>query len=263
MYIDNLESIGNVKPLVICGNARSGTRMMTDIVNSHPNIVVQEEMHAKTIEAYFRLTEEVDDTFAHYSKRKGTYLANHWDSKKKSLTLAFLSFANKKSMVGLGKDVKYYGIKTPGFERYFKSFESVFAKEATYIYCLRNPVSVWRSWKSLEFVDDVELFKSRYIRSLRQAIKIKNNAKGRFILFQLDDFIASNNQSSYISENIFKNLELDKGLLPISIEEIENRNSLEKRGAKSKEGDNFLREKKILENDETLKMYMEKLISHD
>ena len=163
MVVDNLTKLKDITPLIICGAARSGTRMMTDIVNTHPEITVQEEMHAKTIEAFFKLKETIDENFKHYSDRKGVDLSKHWNASKGSLLLSYFTFANKKTEIGHGKSLKMYGIKTPGYERYMSEFEDVFENQLPYyIYCLRNPSSVWRSWKSLGYLVDYEVFLNRY-----------------------------------------------------------------------------------------------------
>jgi hypothetical protein len=261
--VNNLNNISDITPLIICGNARSGTRMMTDIANSHSNIVIQEEMHAKTIEAYFNLVENVNKNFEHYSDRKGYKLSNHWENSQKSLTISFLSFANKKPMVGYDKNVKYYGIKTPGFERYYNQFESVFNGQAKYIYCLRNPASVWRSWKSLDFVDDIEIFKARYTRSLRQAVKIKNNSPQRFALFNLDEYISSPDKTHYVSNTVLSSIGISEEFNAGTIESLENRNSMQKRGSKPNEGSKFNEEKQYLEEDIAILKYRNMLITDE
>lgn len=263
MYVDNLENIAYVKPVIICGNARSGTRMMTDIANTHPHVAVQEEMHAKTIEAYFEFTRTIDENFSSYSERKGHYLADHWDAHKKSLTLAFLSFANKKEMIGQGKSINYYGIKTPGFERYFSEFETLFNSEALYIYCVRNPVSVWRSWKSMGYLNDIEVFKNRYSRSIRQAIKIKRQAEDRLAVFNLDEFISAKDKGEYVSQNIFEKLALEGLFDKTKISSLDNRNSMQNRGVKPREEESFLSEKEYLEKDESIRKFRDILLNND
>ena len=241
MVVDHLTKLKHLSPLIICGAARSGTRMMTDIVNTHPEISVQEEMHAKTIEAFFHLKQTIDENFRYYSDRKGVDLSKHWKSSKGALLLSYFTFANKKTELGHGKELKMYGIKTPGYERYLTEFEDIFEKKPPYyIYCLRNPSSVWRSWKSLSYLTDYKVFLNRYRRSIRQAIKLKNTVKERFVIFELDSFIKAKDKNSFILDNIFARLPIRQDLELMNIEMLENRNSI-----KRKSGSSYIKDKSL------------------
>lgn len=61
-------------PISVSGVARSGTRMISDILNQHPEIEIESEMHAKTLEAYFEFLDRTQANFDHYSERKGFVL---------------------------------------------------------------------------------------------------------------------------------------------------------------------------------------------
>ncbi len=260
MFIDYLEAMSEITPVVVCGAARSGTRMMTDILNSHPTIAIQEEMHAITAEAFFRLVDTVDENFSYYSERKGACLDAHWQKHKFHLAIAFFSFACKKSLVGHGKDITHFGFKTPGYERYFQNFEKIFNARAKYIYCVRNPQSVWRSWKSLGFLDDVELFLSRYRRSLRQAIKMKNGSSSRMVVFQLDDYINANDKSSFVQTTVFNRLDLPLISELSTVENLENRNSAERRNAELAQDERTLIEMERVAKDEKIIEFREVLL---
>ncbi|GAB5388791.1 MAG: hypothetical protein Alpg2KO_17590 [Alphaproteobacteria bacterium] len=230
--LDALHSLKQITPLIICGAARSGTRMMTDLINRHPEVAIQEEMHAKTIEAFFRFTEEVDAIFASYSERKGRPLEGHWMRSRHMLTHAMLVSANKSSLYGRGKPIRFHGIKTPGYERYFDQFDKAFATTPPrYIYCMRDPGKVWRSWQAMEYVDDYATFEARYIRSLRQANRIRRRAPDRLVVFDLEAYIAATDKGEHVARNILSPLGLDTpDSLRQSLSATENRNSLANHG---------------------------------
>jgi hypothetical protein len=232
-FLDSIRGLDEISPILICGAARSGTRMMTDLLNEHPQIAIQEEMHAKTIEKYFALLDDIDEIFNHYSERKGRRLDSSWNSTKHVLTHAFLACANKKKAVGQSKDLLFHGIKTPGYERYLPEFEKAFEKTPPYyIYCIRSVDKVWRSWKSMGYLNDIGVFRTRYQRSLRQAIKMKSSVGDRFVLFHLDEFIAAENKSKFIYEAIFSKLGFtEKEGLIESMQFLPHRNSIQNRGS--------------------------------
>ncbi len=97
---------------------------------------------------------------------------------------------------------------------------------------MRSVDSVWRSWKSLEFLDDIKVFESRYERSLRQAIKIKNKTKDRFVLFNLDSYIESIDKVNFLKSELFEKLELeiDESTAHL-LKSLQNRNSIQKKGS--------------------------------
>lgn len=223
----------NISPLIVCGAARSGTRMVTDLLNKHPSFAVEEEMHAKTLEAFFEFVNKVDDNFDSYSVRKGRRLDEHWNLMKPYFFHIFLRCANKKESTMINSDIIYHGIKTPGYERYFSSFEKIFDQNsARYVYCIRDASLVWRSWKSLGFLNDFYLFKTRYLRSLRQACKIKRNAPDRLVVFNLDEFVDSDDKNYFVKKNLFNLLlgESDSSAMSSGFDLVENRNSIAKRG---------------------------------
>lgn len=204
-----------LKPLVVTGVARSGTRMVSDILLSSQQIVLEDEMHAKTLEAFIEMIDKVDANFDYYSILKGKRLDHGWAKMKPSLFRVFLNSASKGPQLITSKSLDdssspvYYGIKTPGYERYYESFEKLFAPEKVlYIYCIRNAISVWRSWLARGFLDDVNLFLVRYKRSLRQALKIVRLSQGRIAIFNLDSYIALTSEAD--RENFFAQAIIEK-----------------------------------------------------
>lgn len=262
MYNDNMFQC--VSPLIVCGAARSGTRMVTDLLNKHPSFAVEEEMHAKTLEAFFEFLDTVDSNFDSYSLRKGRRLDKHWQLMKPVFFHVFLKCANKKESVEVDSNVIYHGIKTPGYERYFDSFENVFKENPpNYVYCVRSASLVWRSWKSLGFLTDFDAFRNRYIRSLRQACRIKKNASDRLVVFDLDGFVASQDKNSYVNDNLVGLLlgERNSSIEFSGFDLVENRNSMEKRGHAYTSDKVLEEEMSLLSNDDKILEYKKILMS--
>ena len=241
---DAFKETRKITPLIVCGVARSGTRMATDILNAHNRIVVQDEIHAKTMEAYFDFLEQVQGVFDHYSERKGRPLHGHWQRNRETLHHMFFISANKKQMASKDDPILYHGVKTPGYERYLDQFEACFPRNPPrYVYCMRDAAKVWRSWHGLGYLDDVRTFSKRYERSLRQALAIKRKVGDRLIVFELDSMIGANDKFAFIEETFYKPLGLPlNGSARERLEETSNRNSAERRGATLSDDQKMIKE---------------------
>lgn len=248
-------------PVVTCGVARSGTRMIADLLNQHAEIEVEAEMHAKTIEAYFALLEQVQANFNHYSERKGRRLDANWQSNKNALHHLFLATASKcPAERPFEKDIKYHAFKTPGYERYFENFERAFEPvKPLYIYAIRDVGKVWRSWASLNYLDDLELFRTRYSRSLRQANKINRMAPDRLAVFDLEGYIKASDKRSFVVRTVFTPLGIeDKVVWPP--EGVSNKNSAECRGYSLIDNSQMQQQMADLRADPNLQMLRDSLV---
>jgi hypothetical protein len=254
-FIDVIRTTRRLTPVLVCGAARSGTRMATDLLNLHQNVAIQNEMHGETFSAFLELVKTVDTTFAKHSERKGKTLGKAWRKSRAELAHVFLATAGKRPPIGQGKEILYHGIKTPGYERFFRDFQALFPdSEAYVVYCLRAVDKVWRSWCSLGYVDDVELFRMRYERSLRHAIAIKKRIGERFVLFDLDDFAAAEDQADWVMKRLYAPLGLPPSEEHISrIAETPNRNALLRTGKEAVEGEKIEAEMAMLRSNERIR----------
>jgi hypothetical protein len=250
------------EPIVVCGAARSGTRMIADILNRHAEIDIEAEMHAKTAEAYFAFLDSVRMNFEHYTERKGVPQDLHWQKVQHTLHHVFFATAGKKvTRRTTDKTIRYHGLKTPGYERYFVNFEQMFpVTKPLYIYAKRNVGAVWRSWVAREFTSDLEEFRRRYERSLRQALKIRRSAPDRFALFDLDSYIASADKPDFVARNV-----LDPLRIPHKIDwpsdGIANSNSAAALGVSLPEGDQMAEQIRSLEADPQISLYTDRLLA--
>lgn len=233
-FLDGFKTIKKITPIIVCGMARSGTRMLTDLLNNHDQIAIQNEMHAKTIEAFFNLKKEVDGVFSHYEKKEGRRKNNNWLKSQNILMHTFFASANKKGILGYKKKIKFHGIKTPGYERYLSDFEDIFSSTPPfYMYCIRRPEKVWRSWKSIGYLIDFKVFQQRYLRSLRQAQRIRNAVPKRLIIFNLDDYIKTEDKHIFIQNNIFNRMGIESiDRYKEVMDTTPNRNALKNKGSK-------------------------------
>lgn len=246
-FLDTLPTTRKITPLLVCGAARSDTRMATDLLNAHPRVAVQNEMHGETFEAYVQLVRAVDANFEKHSARKGKPLGQAWQIAKAELGHVFLATASKRAAVGRGKRLTYHGIKTPGYERFFDEFQALFPRtRAVVVYCLRSVDKVWRSWSALGYVDDVEIFRARYERSLRHAVAIRKKIGERFVLFDLDDYVASGDPCGWAGAKLFAPMGLDISECAEVIRELPNRNALSRTGAEVVEGEKIEAEMAML-----------------
>jgi len=249
-------------PVVIGGVARSGTRMIADILSQHKHFRVEDEMHDKSIEAYFNFLDTVQANFDHYSERKGRRLDRNWKNNKIFLHHIFLSVgAKNQTTTPFVKDIHYHAFKTPGHKRYFEQFEKIFSPvKPLYIYAIRDVGAVWRSWVTREFTNEVDLFKSRYERSLRQALKIKRNAPGRFALFDLEAYINTEHQQNFIRRTILDKL-LIEDLVVWPENGIENINSASALGLELHSDPQLKAEMKSLQSNEKIQKLLQEVRS--
>lgn len=235
--------------------------MIADILNQHDEIEIEAEMHAKTIEAYFDFLKSVQKNFDHYSERKGYRLDKHWKRSQRALHHVFFATAGKEAARSQGESITYHGLKTPGYERYFEEFDSIFNPvKPLYIYAIRQVGPVWRSWVTRQFSDDPELFRRRYERSLRQALKIRRSAPERFALFDLDAYIAAENQQDFVNEKILKALGMPE-MRGWPEQGVPNSNSASALGLELVHTRNLEKQIESLEADEKIAFYRQKLIA--
>lgn len=249
-------------PISVSGVARSGTRMISDILNQHPEIEIESEMHAKTLEAYFEFLDRTQANFDHYSERKGFVLDKHWRHTQGALHHLFLATAGKQAAQRpFAKRIRYHGMKTPGYERYFERFEQMFAPvKPLYIYSLRQVGPVWRSWVTREFNAELDVFRRRYERSLRQALKIKQRDPERFAIFDLDAYVAATDKLAFINQTILAKLGIPEDLVWPE-DGMPNTNGAAALGLSLQDSDIMAEQMAELAGNECIQLYREKLLA--
>lgn len=192
-------------PLMVVGPPRSGTRFVTNVLNSLPGVSIQGEIPDSVMKTIKKLVQECDSFFA--ENKEKNWLKN-WDSTKCDFMFAAWANLTKSKRRPSQTNCLYYGYKTPRHEFYFDFYNSFFHPiRPRYICCVRSFVdhclSVQARWpkKSLFRVS------KEYIQSLRQIRYMKKQRPNEVILFILDDYKKAGAQ--YLTEHLFIPLGLD------------------------------------------------------
>jgi hypothetical protein len=200
----------NVKPLIILGRQRAGTRFLTEVLNSFDEVAIQGEIPNPVMRSAKRLIQDIDRFYAEMAKGgdvKGRREYKGWLRKKEDLVLSIWEHAGQSRRVKYHAKTKYFGYKRPNNESYFTFYERTFKyRPATYVYCTRNFIDNYLSIASRWPERDIERVSSEYMQSTMQYHKMTERAPGRVLLFNLDDHVRRG--PAYIEENILMPLGL-------------------------------------------------------
>lgn len=200
-----------VKPLIILGRQRAGTRFLTNILNSFDDVAIQGELPDPVIRSAVRLVQQVDGFYAEMarsgnSKEQREYKG--WLRKKEDLIFSIWEHAGQSRRVQYHADTKYFGYKRPNNEAYFTFYEKSFLhRRPIYVYCTRNFIDNYLSIVSRWPERSIERVSTEYMDSTMQFHKMTAGAPGRVLLFNLDDYVRFG--FAYIEENIITPLSLD------------------------------------------------------
>jgi hypothetical protein len=212
------------KPLIVCGMGRAGTRMITDILVQRKDINMYGEIPPQMIADFFKFMETVD---------KG-YLTNAYDEFYSDKRLDFIQQSFRFLSKGFFRpidskcELRYFGYKSPRHERFYKELDCLFFRQGlkpVYIYCCRDAVSNWASYKNMTWNKfNVRQFLEDYCESFRVFNKMLRELSDRCIVFNLNEYIRSSDQNSYVSK-ILSSLELDQNIHTLDVNRVKNRNA--------------------------------------
>lgn len=215
---------------------RSGTRNFADVLSRHEAVSLQGEIPHSSMAKLFDLLDDLDSKHAYSSDRM-----SRWLNKKANYIEESFGYMSQGNVVSNG-GAYYFGHKTPRSERFFTRYEKHFLSasvEAHYLYCCRDPLSVWASYKNMSWneFDTVEKFCNEYSRSFKIYHNILKTAPGRVHILNLNDFISSSDKKCFIRNFILSKLDLgESDDYWRNISTIENTNSSkEKMGTFPKE----------------------------
>jgi hypothetical protein len=181
------------RPLVVFGRPRAGTRFITNILNSFPEVTMQGEIPDPVMDAVADFIERVDDYYrARASKKRdaGARQFELWRDKKEALIYSFWAGTSQASRAQPGSNCRYFGYKRPEHEQYFSFYETHFgADRARYVFCVRNFVDNYLSIKSRWPTRKIEDVADRYVDSIHRYNDAVAAAPGRVLLFNLDDHV--------------------------------------------------------------------------
>ncbi len=182
------------RPLVVFGRPRAGTRFVTNLLNSFPQVTLQGEIPDPVMGALVDFIGRVEHYYRDRADHRGEVGEKQfalWSDKKKALIFSFWAGASQAGRAQPTNGCRYFGYKRPDHEKYFDFYERHFAKdEAMYVFCIRNFVDNYLSIKSRWPARKIETVASQYLESIRRYHQAVSAAPGRVSLFNLDDHIA-------------------------------------------------------------------------
>ena len=110
----------NESPIIICGQARSGTTFLLRLLNSHPDIVLSQEHFLYKTPSTQSWFEEMESAFAGL-KGRGT-----WPAKSAALMRSLWYLTSNDQTIESGQQARRWGNKTPGSEKYLDFYENIF-----------------------------------------------------------------------------------------------------------------------------------------
>ena len=206
------------RPLIVFGMGRSGTRMCANILNNSRDVELQGEIGGAV------------------GSKMMAWLASVATQKQppepvRMYGLARAAFRDSTpSRPMVRSRARWFGHKTPRHERHFARYEAIFSdpsRQPHYVYCLRNPFHVWRSYRIMPWnkFKTVGAFLEAWIRSVQTYERMIHQAPGRVHLFNLDDMVRAPDLLTWIEANLLDQLELTPDGFRRDIDKLENSNS--------------------------------------
>lgn len=197
-----------MKPLIVMGMGRSGTRYFADIISSHDEIVLHGEIPHSAMSRFIKLLDVLDEEHGRDKVR-----LRKWREKKSDFILnsfGSMAMGSTSSIDGC----KYVGHKTPRSEKFFDFYEKhfhVLDKKPTYFYCIRSPFDVWASFKNMPWnvFKTVEEFVDDYVGSYKRYVRASKRAEGRVHLLNLDAYKNSADPQLFLKREIFDKLDVE------------------------------------------------------
>lgn len=192
-------------PLIIVGPQRSGTRFVTNVLNSVPGVVVQDEIPDSIMMNVLELISKCEKK---YESADREYTVENWENTKHDFMFSVWSNLTQGKRKKTDKKCIFYGYKTPFHEVYFDFYNQFFYPvRPKYICCVRNFLghyfSVHARWPKRSFV----WIARRYVRSLRQLRYMKKKRPEDVFFFFLDDY--KQEGTIYLQKKIFDPLGLE------------------------------------------------------
>lgn len=214
-----------MKPLIVMGMGRSGTRYFADILSSHDEVVLHGEIPHSAMARFIKLLDVLDQEHGRDKVR-----LRKWNEKKSDFILnAFGSMAMGGGAVA--ENCKYVGHKTPRSEKFFDAYEKHFSSANNlpiYYYCIRSPIDVWASFKNMPWnvFSSVEHFIGEYVTSYKRYARACNRASGRVHLINLEDYKRSAEPIEFLKNEVFSKLDIKADMFFMkSLDNKENTNS--------------------------------------
>ena len=132
-------------PIIVCGNPRSGTRFVANLLNSHHDIAITDELHRHIALDIYHFVKKLDDYIASELWRQSL-----WPQRKPRFVRDIMFELSHEGVFKKKHTCKRFGNKTPGAEFLLEQHIDLFGGMLPqYIYCLREGRKVFRSLKNM------------------------------------------------------------------------------------------------------------------
>lgn len=207
-------------PIVICGMGRSGTRNVADNIARHPKVQIYGEIPPQMMDSFLNFYSTVDYSYSR-SEFKGS-----WEKRKEEFFFDCLNNISKEKIELKKVEREYVGYKSPRHEQFFEKIEACFAKsekKPIYIYCARDALSCWRSYRSMEWNKlSIQDFFSEYISSFNKFFEMSEKYSDRVVVFNLNEYKSCEDKLVYFKNRILKKVGMnDSDLIDF---QVDNRN---------------------------------------
>lgn len=189
------------KTIIICGNPRSGTQMISNILRAHPAIAITAEFPPPALASTFDLLDKIDMRLAKFPKHNES-----WQNERGRLLQDIWIRTSTPHTIAKSRSCRIVGNKTPGAEFFIEQFESAFYPVSPiYVYCLREGRKVLRSLKNMPW--NVNPFKTnleRYKESVKIAERFREQAADRIIFCQIDQVTQETGGLEALGNRLFR-----------------------------------------------------------
>lgn len=224
-FLKDVMTLPAPRPLIVCGMGRSGTRMCANILNNSEDVELQGEIGGP---AGTRLLAWLE---ALHSQRRE-------EDPEAAYARARAAFRIGASGASVDRpDARWFGHKTPRHERHFRRYETLFSdpeNRPVYVYCIRNPFDVWRSYQAMPWnkFETVTAFLPAWIRSVHLYEGMRGAAESRVHLFNLDRMLAAPDWMTYLGPELFEPLDISPQTFRQPVQSLRNTNSAERKAGK-------------------------------
>ena len=236
----------SVTPVVICGMGRSGTRNVADNIAKHPLVQIYGEIPPNIMDSFLDFFSNTNSAYLKSPFGKG------WAERKDEFFFDCLNNLSKEKIEFKKSERKFVGYKSPNHERFFKKIEQCFSGEEVkpyYIYCVRDALSCWQSYKSMEWNRlDVESFIEEYIESVGFYFSMLDKFDDRVVVFNLNEYKCCNDKEGYFKYSVMRKMGMSESDLNCFNLDEKNRNATKKFIGKDSDGLSETEEKIISEN---------------
>jgi hypothetical protein len=172
--------------LVIGGPPRSGTRFITNALNSHDDVAVQGEMYPAILDASLNYFSQTKEIYREIEKNKKNEQVGDaiWKKNRKNIFYQMVRAGQKMAVLPRGKASPIQGFKLPRVE---KSWRKIYraAGKYSFLYCLRpfepHFLSCANRWDS-----KIEAVAEKYRESISLAMGMLSSDLVAFSAFSLE-----------------------------------------------------------------------------